>query len=480
MTFLLDTGNNKGKLKMKIFRNFFLTLLSVIIFVSSAGAEYIFMKDGSIASGKIESETTAAITFRTNDGKVLSIDPKKVLRIIYAELYMGKLYVQKVDGTVFEAYMVDEDRSTYTFRKNLYSPVEMVVRRDDVLFAARKNPRELEGRVEPDRIILKWKPPYSSIKEYNIYVRSSGAYSLAGKSGSPKFTVKGVRSNTIYAVKVTAIDNDGYESIPTNEISIRTMKVKPEPPKNLKCELIPDKSGKSYTAVLKWDAANFVDGRISGYRVIEKKGRTYKDVGFAPQNRFEIKNIDEGKRPSFVIKAVETKDWESENSRIASTLRGYDLSVHPSFIVPFGKFKSLHKDGFGCLMSFMKEHLFSDNFNVGIGLGYNAFNGKTTDVLSSDMMQIFGIVSYRIELFGPISIIPRIAFGSSYNRISYISKGESVKWSGFEPQLLAGFFFEWNIDNLWHIDLGGDYGVVFERSSQMNFLDFFCGVGRRF
>ena len=140
---------------------------------STLSAEYVFLKNGSIVKCRIEAETKTSITGRMPNGKPVTFNARDIIRILYTELYMGKIFVNKTDGTVIEAYMVDEDQTSYTFRKELYSPNEFRVRRDEVLFTTRKNPSGLAGTAESDRIEITWKAPYTPVSKYKVYFKSS-------------------------------------------------------------------------------------------------------------------------------------------------------------------------------------------------------------------------------------------------------------------------------------------------------------------
>jgi hypothetical protein len=58
------------------------------------------------------------------------------MRILYTELKMGKVYVQKRNGESIIAYIVNEDRNQFTLRLDLYKPQEFNIKRNDILFIA--------------------------------------------------------------------------------------------------------------------------------------------------------------------------------------------------------------------------------------------------------------------------------------------------------------------------------------------------------
>lgn len=130
----------------------------VLCAVSGTGSlfgEYVFLKDGQIREGTIVSENAASVVLRTADKKREVIQRRNIMRLLYTELYMGRVYVQKADGKGIVGYMVDEYRKTYTFRKELYRPEEFSLKDEEMLFIARRNPSGLQGEPETDRIRLK-------------------------------------------------------------------------------------------------------------------------------------------------------------------------------------------------------------------------------------------------------------------------------------------------------------------------------------
>ena len=130
---------------MRYYFLIFLTAAILCLPFSSLHAEYIFIKDGSIIKGNIISDNTGAILFKTTDGKKQSIKRGDIMRILYTELTMGKILVQKKNGDNLTAFMVDEDRETYTFRNDLYKPQEFKLNRNEVLFVAERAPSGMKG-----------------------------------------------------------------------------------------------------------------------------------------------------------------------------------------------------------------------------------------------------------------------------------------------------------------------------------------------
>ncbi|MBN1535023.1 MAG: hypothetical protein JXA20_20310, partial [Spirochaetes bacterium] len=115
---------------------------AVALLWPSRGAhpEYVFRKDGSIVQGTIVRDDAAAISVRDAKGAIVRVERSNIMRILYTKLYMGKVYIRLTTGSVLEGYVVDEDQNNYTVRRELYSPRELTVPRDRVMFVARTNP----------------------------------------------------------------------------------------------------------------------------------------------------------------------------------------------------------------------------------------------------------------------------------------------------------------------------------------------------
>lgn len=197
------------------------TVLLILLLSPPLFAEFVFLKDGSIIECRIENENRDSATARMQNGKLVTLSWESVIRIVYTEFYMGKVYVHKNDSSFFEAYLVDEDRTSYTFRTDLKKPEEFTVNRNEVQFISRKDPAGLKGSSDGDTIHLSWKAPFTQAKSYRIYIKTgNGKYSLYGETASTETIIKGVDTGKYYSIKVTALFADGYESLPSNEINI--------------------------------------------------------------------------------------------------------------------------------------------------------------------------------------------------------------------------------------------------------------------
>ncbi len=217
-------------MEVKVLRRLLIALpaagVIIVLSVMPLMAEYVFINDGSIIEGTIESDSATAVMIRTTDKKQKQILRKNIMRILYTELRMSKIYIQKRDGEGLVAFMVDEDRVSYTFRKDLYKPEEFVLNRTDVLFISEKNPSGLKvtGEIGTNSVSLAWLPPYDAVKQYNVYItkNKSGKYEVIGSSKDKSITLKNLSSNTTYYLIVTSVDMENYESTPSNELKITT------------------------------------------------------------------------------------------------------------------------------------------------------------------------------------------------------------------------------------------------------------------
>lgn len=207
------------------------TITFTLILLNPLKADFIFLKEGSILNCTVKTEYKHKIIVKDKNGKLITVQRDDILRVRYAKLYMGKLFIRLTSGKVLSGYMVDESGDEYTFRKELYKPEEFKLKRDKVLFTARKNPNELEGKVELNHIKLKWKASYGKVKYYKVYVKvKGGKYKYTGKTDKKQtkktiYTIRGLKDNLKYICIVRALDEEGYESLPSNEVEVNIAKV---------------------------------------------------------------------------------------------------------------------------------------------------------------------------------------------------------------------------------------------------------------
>jgi len=303
---------------------------AVLLFTSTAYAEHVFLKNGAIIKGTVTGETADELTLDLQNGAVKTYQQKDIIRVLYTELYLGVQYVRLVDGKVIQAYMVDEDQNSYTFRKNLYSPEEFKIPRADVLFIARNNPNKLAGKADYTSAELTWLPPMGEVKEYRIYVKEKfGAYPKkpAGTTTGTRYTVKDLKSCTEYRMIVTAVNEKGKESLPSNEIELETINYAPDAPGRPRHIIAADRGKGLVDVDVAWPAAADRDGTVAAYNVYLKKA---KDREFsraariaAPAKAVEpgeishtFKGIADKTEYVMAVTALDAKNAESDKSAL--------------------------------------------------------------------------------------------------------------------------------------------------------------------
>jgi hypothetical protein len=461
-------------------------------------AEHIFLDDGSILNGKIIRESSSEITVKLDDGKTKTVPSARIMRTIFYDLYIGKIFVNKTDGTVLEAYMVDEDQKYYTFRKELYKPEEFRVKRGEVLFIARKNPTNLTGEFRDESITAKWNPPFNKVKSYNVYLRAgSGTYSLYRETAATSCVIGKLQGNTSYKVKVTAVDAEEYESLPSNEITVGTPNNPPEPPSRVRLEkkTVSDSrtAGKtdSITAKLSWEAASDVDGKVLSYNVYLVKRGEYRLVTSTNLTAFEVTGLDPQENSSFIVRAVDNTNAESRNSRsadISGSASGFAVSAAPCFIAPQGNFSSISGNGFGVRVTAMNLSVLAGRIGTGLSLEFLRFGGGRSEVRSTTIIPLTAVMECRFRPGERFSIVPELGAGYSYNRTDYTGKalypdgfreGTLMKTS-FEPIASAGLRLEILFAGHFSAGLGVRYGALIESSKPQRFASAECSFGLMF
>jgi len=142
------------------------TAAAVLLLSSSLYAESVFLKDGSIVEGKIVKETDDKVIMKSI---ATDVNRSDIIRTVYHNNYKTKKYITKTDGTVFEVYIVDEDRTSYTCRTKLESKKEIKILKDDVESISKKRVVAVE---DTNRFMDFFKD--SSTKKTNSEIKSSG------------------------------------------------------------------------------------------------------------------------------------------------------------------------------------------------------------------------------------------------------------------------------------------------------------------
>ncbi|MBN2079461.1 MAG: hypothetical protein JW838_10880 [Spirochaetes bacterium] len=198
----------------------------------TAHSEHVFFKDGKIISGKVQGENKEAVTLALPDGQTRVIPRANILRMLYSEDFLSKSVIQLTNGQNFEGFIVNENRKEFTIRKKLYNPDEQVIPKDQISFTARKRPSQLVARLIRGGFLLKWNKPLGSVKKFVVYMREGDElYRAVAESYVPQAEVRrGIREGTAYEFQVRLVDNDNYESPPSNEVKATSLRKGETPP----------------------------------------------------------------------------------------------------------------------------------------------------------------------------------------------------------------------------------------------------------
>jgi hypothetical protein len=463
--------------------------LFVILFICGAArAEFVFLKDGSIIQGTITNDGKTSIVLREKAGKSKEIQRVDILRILYTELRMSKIYVQKRDGEGLIAYLVDEDRTSYTFRLDLNSPKEFTLDRNDVLFMAEKNPSGLRGEADIDKISLKWLPPYDQVKEYRVYIKrkKEDKYQLTGTSTSKELVLKDLDSNTQYFLIVTSVDTGDYESTPSNEIKLVT---KNRPPYRIKSASMFELPSKEI--MVKCDETTDSDGKITAYRLYRVYNGEQEKIAEIKTPPFTLKEL--GKYDKLYVCAVDDLGAESEPRGV-----GYDIDVKnaveiaPTVIVPFGKFSKMVNVGFGGMLRYKNSGLLSQDITLGIEAGYVLLHGKSfsanEDFAKVGMIPIMAGLSYDWKLKENLVVSPEIYAGTVIflpeyhandtekgNTYNVLSKRRVIDFG-----MRAGLGAVYSFSDTWYMNGGAYFGYVRESDGSLMYAQGSLGLGFRF
>lgn len=392
------------------------------IISTALSAETVFLNDGSIIKGKVYEETDKFIKVSPGDGEKITIKRKDLLRIIYTDMYIGRVKIKKRDGSVFEAFIVDEDRDSYIFRWKLEKNDEFTLPRSEILQISRLEPSSLKAETLKDRVNLTWESPFSKIKEYRIYINSGdGKYILAAVSNNEKCTLFGLKEDVPYTIIVRAVDIDGFESEPSNELNLILTNLKPAAPSGLTCDTIESSDGGSLTAELKWDTDS--SGRKYTYRVYKLTNTGEILAGETAVSSYRIYALSPESINAFYVTAVDTNGLVSDRSMIVYT-RGsvqQQISTGMTLLVPFGRLGEMSSAGYGITLSYSAENIFINYLRLTAAAGINYFITDTPVFDSIMTIPLTLNAGYSFYFTPVISITPELGAGISYNILRYDS-----------------------------------------------------------
>jgi hypothetical protein len=206
------------KLKISAF-----LILFFIITVIPLRAELVFLNDGSIIEGEIITNTRESITVKDNEARLYKIQRDNILKT-RPSIKPGKVYIQKRNGDGISAYIVEEDKTFYTLRKELDNPNEFIINKSDVIFISKLAPSNVTGFLGANQINLTWTKPQNAVKHYKVYYSTgkNEKYKLDGITSENSYTLRNIYGDKTYYIIVTSVGIDNSESPPSNELRIKT------------------------------------------------------------------------------------------------------------------------------------------------------------------------------------------------------------------------------------------------------------------
>jgi hypothetical protein len=450
-----------------------------LVLCSPVRAESVFLKSGPVVRGKIASENAAAITVTDDRGERRVIPRTDVLRVLYMDIYLGRMVVRLTDGRSFLAYLAFEDTESYTFRKEINRTEEFTVPRKQVLFMARSNPTDLECRGRRDSIVLSWNAPYRPPARYRIYIKEAGEkeYRAAGSSRWTRSVIRGLKNKTAYTVIVTAIDRDSTESLPSDERTATT-NIPPSPPRFFMKRQAPD-NGRPALA-LRWKNATDRDGTVTAYRVYARDDARYRLAGETPSTSFTLKDLEPGNR-QFALRAVDDSGGESEEIRFGSRPVEPEIEARGLYLLPLARLARLAGAGYGASLTVSVAHDTLPPLAAGLGAGYCRFMSGSTLVRTAHMVPFYGRIQCRVRLGGPATLSPEFAAGASLVEITATSRrflsfsGRGLQGRTIEPYVSAGAVLAFRVRDWLFLNVNADYSFLVEGRRCVDFIS--CGFG---
>ncbi len=470
---------------MKYFVSVVAFLLTLMIIPVTVNAEFIFKKDGAIIKGVIVRDDPAYIQIRNESGANERINRSDIIRVLYTELYMGKIYVRLTSGEVVEGYQVDEDRDNYIFRKDIKKPAEFNISRKKVMFIARTNPTDLSGDGSIEKIALKWSPPFKPAKSYKIYMRENKKgekFTVIGETDDVTYTLKKLNKSASYEVYVTAIGDNVEESLPSEKIITNTIPYSPED-LYLKDVLSPD--SKTATLTMTWKPVKDVGSRVKSYAIYKIDEDERKKLGSITGTEFVIKDFPAEGKHRFAVVAVNDLGTESEDE-VTVYDAGYKIytRVSGTYLMPLGDLGVISDSGYGGLIDFS---IGGKTFSAGFETGYLCFNGVDNEIKSMAIIPMLLTADYKLPLFFTLSLRPVVKGGYGYVMTEYIIhdpadpfETETVNRNAFNLMASGGLFLELGFTDNYSIFGGAEYSAIFEKSGRMSFVGYSFGVSAMF
>ncbi|PKL17113.1 MAG: hypothetical protein CVV49_12945 [Spirochaetae bacterium HGW-Spirochaetae-5] len=455
--------------------------LIILSYSGIGSAEFVFKNDGSIIKGSIVADDVATLSIRKEGSAIEKVNRKDIMRIIYTDMYLGKVYVRLTSGEVIEGYQVDEDRDNYFFRKDITKPEEFTIQRRKVMFIARTNPTDLAGIPSTEIIKITWSPPFKPAKFYKVYIRdvknNETKFKIAGETGDLEFTLKDLQKSWSYEVYATAIAVTGEESLPSEKIIVNTL---PESPEKLNIAEKLSDDGRNVTLTFTWEDVKDPESRVKSYTIYENENGERKKKGSSAGSEFIIKDFPAEGRHWFEVVAV--NDLHTESAEIRAVYdAGYKVYIRGMgvYIYPIGTMSELASYGYGGLLD---AGVSKKRYSIGIETGYLAF-AAAEEIESMMMIPLLIELDYRIPLFFNFSVMPVVKAGVSYDTIKYIVRDKTDPLissidisSSFDPMVSAGVYLNFDISEKIEFLGRAEYSMIFQKSGRMDYAAISLGL----
>jgi hypothetical protein len=371
-------------------------------------ADYIFHADGSIFEAVIIKQTATSVTVKRQNGKAETIKGSDILRIRETPVIKKGLRILDLErGMMYGAHLVDESPFNYTFRMDYSSPEEFKVKKENALMMEASFdsvPEVLPGSRD---VTLLWNE-IPDAKRYVVCIAASSRYDRIVESASTSVVVKELKGNTAYRVIVCAQDSQGRGYGPSREIQFMTANAAPSVPEalTLKHEIA------SYK--LEWKASHDEDGKVVSYRIYEKTGSKYQELGVSDSNEFVITGGDMNAVRSFAVTSVDDKKRESDYSKDIRTRESkvFSFSVEAYFAYPFGSLSDDYSYGKGLFLSGKRQNLILPELSLALSGGIIMFAGSGS--AKGDLFPFTAELRYVYSPNSSINVFGACAAGPAY------------------------------------------------------------------
>lgn len=112
-------------------KKYIITILLCIFTATALHAEYIYLKDGQVIQGTVESEDASGYKVKTKY-QTRWISRGDVVRIMFGERKMEPIFLLMNDGSSKKGFLVDQDAEKIIMREKEDSPKEITVLKKDV------------------------------------------------------------------------------------------------------------------------------------------------------------------------------------------------------------------------------------------------------------------------------------------------------------------------------------------------------------